>query len=110
VLLREDRFRGSGCRRWRSGTRGSAGASSQAGAGADAHQNQLHALALSQGVQKKRKLWTEAGRAELEKLELLPYAAIRRAAAGNTRPLEQKIAALNRQWRPKSSNGRRRCA
>lgn len=40
--------------------------------------NQLHALALSQGVQRKRKLWTEAGRAELERLELLPYAAARR--------------------------------
>jgi hypothetical protein len=35
-------------------------------------------MALSQGVQKKRKLWTEAGRSELEKLELLPYAAERR--------------------------------
>src|SRR5436190_17064478 len=40
--------------------------------------NQLHVLALSQGVQRKRKLWTEVGRAELEKLELLPYAAVRR--------------------------------
>ena len=37
--------------------------------------NQLHALALSQGVQKKWKLWTAAGRAELEQLPLLPYAA-----------------------------------
>jgi transposase len=40
--------------------------------------NQLQALALSQGVQKKRKLWSEAGRAELEQLPLLPYAAQRR--------------------------------
>ena len=40
--------------------------------------NQLQALALSQGLQKKRKLWTQAGRAELEQLELLPYAASRR--------------------------------
>ncbi len=40
--------------------------------------NQLQAIALSHGVQKKRKLWTEAGRAELEKLELLPYASERR--------------------------------
>jgi len=30
--------------------------------------NQLQALAMSQGVQKKRKLWTAAGRAELESL------------------------------------------
>jgi transposase len=41
-------------------------------------QNQLQAMALSQGVQRKRKLWTQVGRAELEKLPLLPYAAERR--------------------------------
>ena len=40
--------------------------------------NQLQAMALSHGVQKKYKLWTEAGRAELEQLPLLPYAAERR--------------------------------
>ena len=40
--------------------------------------NQLQALALSQGMQKQRKLWTQAGRAELEQLPLLTYAAERR--------------------------------
>jgi transposase len=40
--------------------------------------NQLQAMALSHGVQKKYKLWTKAGRAELEQLPLLPYAAHRR--------------------------------
>ena len=40
--------------------------------------NQLQAMALSQGVQKKYQLWTKAGRAELEQLPLLPYAAERR--------------------------------
>src|SRR5260221_2147937 len=40
--------------------------------------NQLQAMALSHGVQKKRKLWTQTGRAELEQLPLLPYAAERR--------------------------------
>ena len=40
--------------------------------------NQLQAMALSCGVQKKRKLWTKAGRAELQQLPLLPYAAQRR--------------------------------
>ena len=40
--------------------------------------NQLQAMALSHGVQKKYKLWTQAGRAELEQLPLLPYAAERR--------------------------------
>src|SRR5439155_3830287 len=60
--------------------------------------NQLHALALSQGVQRKRKLWTEVGRAELEKLELLPYAAIRRKKLLETlERLETEITALNRQ-------------
>ena len=40
--------------------------------------NQLQAMALSHGVQKKYKLWTKAGRAELEQLPLLAYAAERR--------------------------------
>jgi transposase len=58
--------------------------------------NQLHALALSQGVQRKRKLWTQAGRAELEQLELLPYAAQRREQLLRTLDrLEQEIAELN---------------
>jgi transposase len=40
--------------------------------------NQLHALAISQGVCRKRKLWSQKGRAELEALELLPWASRRR--------------------------------
>jgi len=40
--------------------------------------NQLHALAMSQGVCRKRKLWTVKGRAELEGLGLLPWARRRR--------------------------------
>ena len=40
--------------------------------------NQLWALAISQGVCRKGKLWTVKGRAELEKLALLPWAARRR--------------------------------
>jgi len=59
--------------------------------------NQLQALALSQGVQRKRKLWTQVGRAELEKLELLPYAAVRRERLLATLDqLEAEIAELNR--------------
>ena len=59
--------------------------------------NQLQAMALSQGVQRKRKLWTEAGRAELEKLELLPYAAERRKQLLETLDrLEVEIAELQR--------------
>jgi len=59
--------------------------------------NQLQAMALSQGVQKKWKLWTEAGRAELEKLELLPYAAERRKQLLQSLDrLEVEIEQLNR--------------
>jgi transposase len=41
--------------------------------------NQLHAMAISQGVCRKRKLWSERGRAELTGLRLLPWASRRRA-------------------------------
>lgn len=40
--------------------------------------NQLQALALNQGLQRKGKLWSEAGRKQLEALPLLPWAARRR--------------------------------
>ena len=41
--------------------------------------NQLQALALNQGVQRKRKLWSTVGRKQLEELSLLPWASRRRA-------------------------------
>lgn len=59
--------------------------------------NQLQALALNQGVQKKRQLWTAAGREQLRSLPLLPYATERRD--GLLRSLEQldgQIEELNR--------------
>jgi transposase len=40
--------------------------------------NQLHYLAMSQGVCRKRKLWSGRGRAELEALRLDPWASRRR--------------------------------
>jgi transposase len=40
--------------------------------------NQLQHIALNQGEQKKRQLWTRAGRELLEKLELEPWTARRR--------------------------------
>jgi transposase len=40
--------------------------------------NQLQALALNQGVQRKRKLWSAVGRKQLENLPLLPWASRRR--------------------------------
>lgn len=41
--------------------------------------NQLQALALNQGVQRKRKLWSTVGRKQLESLPMLPWAGRRRA-------------------------------
>ena len=40
--------------------------------------NQLHALAISQGVCRKGRLWSRRGRGELDRLALLPWAARRR--------------------------------
>ena len=37
--------------------------------------NQLHALAMGQGLCRKKKLWTIAGRKELEALNLDPWAS-----------------------------------
>lgn len=59
--------------------------------------NQLQALALNQGVQKKRKLWTEAGREQLRALALLPYAAQRRDdLLRSLEQLDQEIGQLDR--------------
>lgn len=71
--------------------------------------NQLQALALSQGVQRKQKLWTQAGRAELEKLELLPYAGQRRQQLLQALDgLEQEVAGLEE--RVKAEVGQRPAA
>jgi transposase len=63
--------------------------------------NQLQAMALNQGVQKKRQLWTAAGRTELQKLALPAYTAARRDEClqrldyldEQIRQLSQKVAA-----------------
>jgi transposase len=58
--------------------------------------NQLQALALGQGLQRKRRLWSKAGRQELEKLNLLPFAARRRAELLDTLDrLEKQIGELD---------------
>jgi transposase len=59
--------------------------------------NQLQAMALSHGVQKKYKLWTKAGRIELEQLPLMPYAAERRKRLLETLDaLEAEMVELDR--------------
>ncbi len=60
--------------------------------------NQLQAIALSQGLQKRTKLWSAAGRSQLEKLPLLPYARERRSQLlRSLDQLEGEIEQLNRQ-------------
>ena len=60
--------------------------------------NQLQAIALNQGLQKKRQLWTQAGRAALEALPLLPFAAQRRQQLlGTLDRLDREIGELDRQ-------------
>ncbi len=72
--------------------------------------NQLQAMALSQGVQKKRKLWAKAGREELEQLPLLPYAAQwRKRLLEALDGLEVEISELDRRVRKKRGSGPRRC-
>src|ERR1700730_1291929 len=59
--------------------------------------NQLQALALNQGVQRKKKLWSAAGRKQLELLPLLPWASRRRAELLQLLDqLEASIAELDR--------------
>ncbi len=58
--------------------------------------NQLQAVALNQGLQKKRGLWSKSGRELLEKLELAPYAEQRRTQLlAMLEQLEQEIAGLD---------------
>lgn len=60
--------------------------------------NQLQALALNQGLQKKGKLWSQAGRAQLRGLELAPWAARRREDLLRwLEQLEKETAELHKQ-------------
>jgi transposase len=60
--------------------------------------NQLQALALNQGLQKKGKLWSQAGREQLRALELAPWAAQRREDLLRwLEQLEKETAALQKQ-------------
>jgi transposase len=58
--------------------------------------NQLQALALNQGVQKGRRLWTPAGRQMLRDLAMMPHAARRRdELLARVAMLDQQIAELD---------------
>jgi len=59
--------------------------------------NQLQALALNQGLQRKGKLWSVSGRKQLEALPLLPWASRRRAELlGLLDQLEKSLEELDR--------------
>lgn len=69
--------------------------------------NQLHFLAMSQGVCRKKKLWSAAGRTELEGLSLGPWATRRRAELlellDRLRPrIEELDQAVNREAKQRS--------
>ncbi len=71
--------------------------------------NQLHSLALNQGLQKKRRLWTKAGRQQLEALALLPFAAQRRGQLLQMLDqLDGEIAELDRQVQQAEQRGEAR--
>ena len=58
--------------------------------------NQLHALAINQGLRLRWRLWTAAGRQQLEALPLLPYAAQRRQQLlGLLNEMERDLAVLD---------------
>ena len=58
--------------------------------------NQLQALAMNQGVQRGKRLWTVAGRALLASLPMLPHAARRREQLlATVEQLDQQIAELD---------------
>jgi transposase len=59
--------------------------------------NQLQALALNQGLQKKGKLWSQTGREQLRALELAPWAARRREDLLWLEQLEKETAELQQQ-------------
>ena len=59
--------------------------------------NQLQALALNQGLQRRHQLWTAAGRQLLEQLPLAPWAARRREELlASLEQLQGQIAALDK--------------
>ena len=59
--------------------------------------NQLQAIALNEGLRKKRALWTKAGREQLLQLDLMPWAATAREdLLGLLDGLNRRIAELDR--------------
>src|SRR4051812_33682377 len=57
--------------------------------------NQLHVVALNEGLQRKKGLWRPAGRKELESLALAPWAHPTPGPVGVTRPTHSADRAAN---------------
>lgn len=66
--------------------------------------NQLHGLAMSQGVCRKKKLFTAKGREELEKLSLGPWASRRRELLAMLDQLDPAIEELDRAVQQEAEN------
>jgi transposase len=59
--------------------------------------NQLQAVAMNEGLRRKRALWSESGRKQLESFLLAPWATRRRArSAGAAGPVESHDPRVNR--------------
>src|ERR1700683_4707521 len=73
--------------------------------------NQLQALAMNEGQRRKKKLWSEQGRAQLERLPLAPWASRRRhdllGLLGRMNPtIEDLTRAIEREARRRSEAAR----
>jgi len=72
--------------------------------------NQLQALAMNEGQRRKKKLWSEAGRAQLDKLPLAPWAARRRKDLLELlERMNPSIAELSAEIEREAGSGPRRC-
>jgi transposase len=58
--------------------------------------NQLHVVALNEGLRRKKALWRPAGRNQLESLKLAPWASRRRQEVQRYRPIARKIEPIVR--------------
>lgn len=71
--------------------------------------NQLHALAMGEGLCRKQKLFTKKGRAELESLALGPWASYRRQELLRMLDeLDRSLRRLDDAVEQQASNGTRR--
>ena len=66
--------------------------------------NQLQAVAMNEGVRRKKRLWSKSGRAQLEAFLLDPWATRRRASASIAAPVIPPTSPISRNGKSSSSN------